>query len=380
MFGLTPEYALSASILAIDLSRLPSRLPYDLPTLDDETRPGTTDPGDPLGRKDRNQAVVDPKGPVRLFATGFRNPYDIVLSHTGRIYTVDNSPAWYWGGPPTVDSGRCSNATQEHGRYVPDALYLVEEGLYGGHPNPTRSSTDVTFNASNPQSPVDRGDSRECTYSRATGPNVLTTFDASTNGIAEYTASNFGGLLRGDLIAASTRSADLPRPPRRNRAPCDQGRSTEEDRRLPPGCHSPTGRQRVLGNDLGDRLVDGKTSSCSSRKMSGRNRIGNDSRQAAPCGRRSPTSDSGVASTSLGADADTKCTTRLPTPGRMPHRFQKILTTSRQLPQAGESTTSAGCAASPSRRAIRSSSTTLRPTLSHRGPGCPVRGVRAASG
>ena len=32
---------------------------------------------------------------------------------------------------------------------------------------------------------------------------ALTTFGASTNGLTEYTASNFGGVLKGDLLAAS---------------------------------------------------------------------------------------------------------------------------------------------------------------------------------
>ena len=33
--------------------------------------------------------------------------------------------------------------------------------------------------------------------------NALATFGSSTNGIAEYTASNFAGELQGDLVLAS---------------------------------------------------------------------------------------------------------------------------------------------------------------------------------
>ena len=44
----------------------------------------------------------------------------------------------------------------------------------------------------------------ECDYRKpGTGNGALTTFSPSTNGLAEYTASNFGGALKGDLLAAA---------------------------------------------------------------------------------------------------------------------------------------------------------------------------------
>jgi glucose/arabinose dehydrogenase len=203
-FADAPEYALSSSILAIDLSSLPRRRPYDLPTLDDERRATAHDANDPFGGdQGRNQARIVPGGPVQLYATGLRNPYDLALTRSGRLYTIDNSPAWNWGGPPAIHGGSCSNDVSERGRYVPDMLYLVEKGAYYGHPNPTRSSRNVTFNASDPQSPIDRPRPRECRYTRGARGAALATFDTSTNGLVEYTAGNFGGSLRGDLIATS---------------------------------------------------------------------------------------------------------------------------------------------------------------------------------
>ena len=57
-FAYLPEFALSAAILSIDLNAIGSTT-YDLPTLDDETRPGNPDPGDPFGGNGgRNQAVI----------------------------------------------------------------------------------------------------------------------------------------------------------------------------------------------------------------------------------------------------------------------------------------------------------------------------------
>ena len=89
-----------------------------------------------------------------------------------------------------------------------DTLHLITgPGYYGGHPNPTRANLANTFNAPDPQSPVSPANPVECDYRRraATGPGragALATFADSTNGLAEYTASNFGGAMKGDLLAA----------------------------------------------------------------------------------------------------------------------------------------------------------------------------------
>ena len=201
-FGQLPEYALSGAILSLDLRALDDET-YVLPTLDDETRSGADDAGDPFGGNGgRNQAVVVPGGPVRLHATGVRNPFDVLLTRRGHLYTIDNGPNWYWGDSPRVVSGTCSNRSNEGGGYAPDVLYVVDEGGYLGHPNPTRSNKANTFNVANPQSPVVQSQPRECGYSRR-GRNALTWFDRSTNGLAEYTGSNFGEALSGDLVAAS---------------------------------------------------------------------------------------------------------------------------------------------------------------------------------
>src|SRR5690606_18748545 len=88
------EYALSAAILSVDLSMIESmpikvdvhgrKYIYDMPTLDDPTRPnvnGITDPddpgydgidiNDPFGGNDGlNQAKIVPGGPVQIFSPG----------------------------------------------------------------------------------------------------------------------------------------------------------------------------------------------------------------------------------------------------------------------------------------------------------------------
>jgi len=205
-FANLPEYALSAAILEIDLGAI-GESTYDLPTLNDETRPGTQDAGDPFGGNDgRNQAKLVPGGPVQVYAPGFRNPYDIVLTDEGRMYTIDNGPNSGWGGPPVGEglAGNCTNGQSEPGVTFFDSLHFITgPGYYGGHPNPTRANPSNTFNSSNPQSPVSFANPIECDLRGAGGAAALTTFGFSTNGLVEYRASNFGGAMQGDLLAAA---------------------------------------------------------------------------------------------------------------------------------------------------------------------------------
>lgn len=214
-FVFQPEYALSAAILAINLTTI-GNTTYDLPTLDDETRtntgatPGFTDPHDPFGGNNgKNQAVLAPNGPVQVYSPGFRNPYDLVITQSGKMYTFDNGPNGGWGGPPTS----CIYAVSEPGTSEPDNLHLITgAGYYGGHPNLTRANRNNTFNASNPQSPIPAGmeNPSECTYIYPTlNNNVLLTSPTSTNGLCEYTANNFGGAMKGNLLAVTWSSKVL---------------------------------------------------------------------------------------------------------------------------------------------------------------------------
>jgi hypothetical protein len=206
-FAFQPEYALSAAILSIDLDAI-GETTYDLPTLNDEDRPGTNDVNDPFGGNDgKNQAKLVPGGPVQVYAPGFRNSYDIVLTADGRMYTVDNGPNGGWGDVPVNEGpgGNATNGVNEPGVTYGDSLHFVSgPGYYGGHPNPTRSNPNNKFNASNPQSPVSVGNPVESDYRIPGVQNgALVVFPASTNGLVMYTADNFGGVMNGNLLAAS---------------------------------------------------------------------------------------------------------------------------------------------------------------------------------
>ena len=110
-FSGTPEYFFSGALLRVDLNvidampvyndpRTNTQFKYDLPTLNDPTRPdidntspdfpypsghplynATIDIGDPFGGNNSlNQAFPEKGGPVQAFAPGFRNAYDVVVT------------------------------------------------------------------------------------------------------------------------------------------------------------------------------------------------------------------------------------------------------------------------------------------------------------
>jgi hypothetical protein len=203
-FALLPEVALSAAVLKINLGAI-GNTTYDLPTLDDGSRANVSagvDQGDPFGGNDGlNQAKLVPGGPVQVHAPGFRNAYDLVVAQSGKMYTIDNGGNAGWGDKPKgVGTPSCTNEVSEPGATNQDNFHHVSgQGYYAGHPNPTRANKTNTFGG---KSPVEvAANPVECNYQKPAS-GTLTTFPVSTNGLAEYTASNFGGALQGDLLAA----------------------------------------------------------------------------------------------------------------------------------------------------------------------------------
>lgn len=253
-FAFITEYALSAAILKINLSQIETQFggSYNLPTLDDPTRTNTSpgvDQYDPFGGNDgRNQAKLVSDGPVQIHAPGYRNSYDLVFTTTpeksGRIYTVDNGANGGWGGHPanegafgnplttsvtnnyvTGEPGSTSSGPNDAKVNNLDNLHYVSGPgfgpIYGGHPNPIRANPQGAglywYNNSPstahfelnptpdwPPVPLSMANPVEGDF-RNPGVNdgALYTWPASTNGLAEYTASNFGGAMTSNLLTAS---------------------------------------------------------------------------------------------------------------------------------------------------------------------------------
>ncbi len=252
----TCEYALSAAILSIDLNKLDSMplvgngdsaYKYDLPTLDDPTRPNISegrDVNDPFGGNDGlNQAKVISGGPVRIYAAGLRNPYDIVITADRKMYTIDNGPNTTFGGYPEKEGtpgitnnyvagepGSTMPTKTEDSAYGLDGLEFignidayVSGTFYGGHPNPVRANpqgaglythdgkqgvwrnnSDSLYPLPKDWPPVITANPRESDYLMpGTKDKSLVAFWTSTNGITEYTASNFASALKGVLLTTN---------------------------------------------------------------------------------------------------------------------------------------------------------------------------------
>ncbi len=223
-FAYTPEYALSAAILQVNLTKINNQYTekaaantdaeylYDLPTLN-----GTSTPFG--GQDGENMAKLVEGDGVSVYSSGYRNPYDVERTVDGQVYTVDNGPNGGWGGVPVGEGSDpvCTNEPNEAGdESNGDNLHYVTEGFYGGHPNPTRANPDGAGlweeTTNDPQQIGSTAGavydgyngSAECDYRpSAEGDGALWENGASTNGIDEYTASNFDGKMQGDLLTAA---------------------------------------------------------------------------------------------------------------------------------------------------------------------------------
>lgn len=137
-------------------------------------------------------------GDVQVYASGLRNPYDLVFHSNGLLYGTDNGPNAGYGPGSTNCSGGVTPADASEF----DELNIIEAGNYYGHPNRNRGRTDA----------------RQCVYHPNGEPSsggytgaLLAGLPASTDGLAEYTAATFGGQMQGDLLMAAWVNSELHR-------------------------------------------------------------------------------------------------------------------------------------------------------------------------
>lgn len=190
------EHLLSASLLRLDLNRLTS-LPLNVKTKDGG---GTYDP-------------YAPYAPLTIFATGFRNAYDLVWHSNGQLYVPSNGSSKGGSTPSSVIGYISPSGKMYSGHYVPevtnlqqpqrDFLFRVEIGGYYGHPNPVRG--EFVMNGGNPTPITDPGEVYEYQVGTWPDPNwreyVYDFQDhKSPNGIIEYKSSTFNGALKGKLL------------------------------------------------------------------------------------------------------------------------------------------------------------------------------------
>jgi len=184
------ETPLSGSILQADVLGDPRFQS----TIDVTTGAGGYDP-----------AVAD--APVKVYADGIRNPYDLAWHSNGSLYSAvnesagGNTPEGPGGTPPalfTVPKGS-------------DFLARVVQGGYYGHPNPSRGY--FVLNGGNPTAGADYFEVSRYPVGQQPDPNwrlPLHDFgqNRSPNGIVEYTGDAGGGALRGALLVTEFSAGD----------------------------------------------------------------------------------------------------------------------------------------------------------------------------
>ncbi len=276
-FSYTGEYALSGTVLEIDLPAInslpiltdtdgsqingtaqPRQYIYDLPTLDDPNVPNVTggvgenaaglDENGPFGGNDGlNMAILPANAPLRIYADGFRNPYDLVLTASGKLYTVDNGSNGGLGGDPLIVNGEATNTPVNGGVGDAEPLFSIQDGAYYGHPSPARSNQNLAWTVYNNSGTADTNVPTNsvpdlsalvpAAFRNPSAPNYippgfliapskftgnttrllqsgirvpygspasksLVEIGSSSNGLVEYTANTYGGALQGALLVA----------------------------------------------------------------------------------------------------------------------------------------------------------------------------------
>ncbi len=204
-----PERLLSAAVLQIDPTQTPPPEGFNVQTENYTNSKGITTIGN------YNPDAAD--APVKLFATGVRNAYDLVWHSNGNLYVPTNGTAA--GGNTPDDPTTTTNEALTNVGTQDDYLFKIEPvgGGYYGHPNPTRH--EYILNGGNPTSEVDMtevvtkdgysgysiGTMPDCNYQGAAfdfGRN------RSPNGIIEYKSDTFDGALKNKLLVVEYSGGD----------------------------------------------------------------------------------------------------------------------------------------------------------------------------
>lgn len=214
-WGNRPESLMTAAILRVQLDRM-------------NTWVGTK------GAIDlQNYNIYNGKNPVRLYATGIRNAFDLAFTPDGKLYsagngsasggnipltptdlsTVPNQYRFDYNGTNPYTGPTYSSGAQKNIQTEDDYLYNIVEGGYYGHPNPTRG--EYILNGGNPTAGSDPVEVRM--YPQGTLPDrnyrtpaYLFNKDASADGMLVYqsTTSAFGSKLKGYILVTRYGSGD----------------------------------------------------------------------------------------------------------------------------------------------------------------------------
>ena len=187
-WGLREETQLSATILRIDTRAITS--PLNVKTRDVG---GTYNP-------------LKKGNPVRIYAFGVRNAYDLVFTRDGKLFAPVNSSASGGNAPAGNGTPGLTNIPTQN-----DFLVDVVEGAYYGAPNPINGY--YALNGGNPTSGKDMAEVTSYPVGTLPDPRwqgIAYEFgrNESPDGIIEFKGNQFGGALDGALMVAQWSAGD----------------------------------------------------------------------------------------------------------------------------------------------------------------------------
>lgn len=224
-WGNRPERLLSAAVLRIDQYQFETRPAGGFNVQSEDY---TLESGPNAGKKVTNlQGNYNPNdskwggnAPVKIFASGIRNAYDLVWHSNGNLYVPANGSAA--GGNTPDNPNTSANEALTNVATQNDYLFKISSGGggYYGHPNPKRGQ--YILNGGNPTSGEDTAevikpfaDSPYNGYSVGTQPDpnykgIAYDFgrNRSPNGVIEYKSNKFGGALKGKLLVTEYSGGD----------------------------------------------------------------------------------------------------------------------------------------------------------------------------
>lgn len=145
--------------------------------------------------------------PMKIYATGIRNSYDMLFHSNGTMYTAVNGSAPGQNTPAGPGVPALTNVQQNE----PDWVFKVHQGSYYGHPNPALGH--YVLNGGNPTSGTDlyevpaypvgiKPDAKWQPAAYKVGNNY------SPNGMIEYQSSAFGGALKHSILITRYSAGD----------------------------------------------------------------------------------------------------------------------------------------------------------------------------
>ncbi|QRR00193.1 Ig-like domain-containing protein [Dyadobacter sandarakinus] len=197
------ESLLSSSVLRLDLTKL-NGTTLDVKTTTNQALINQAG-ADQLRLSDNTYNPYATNAPLKIYASGIRNAYDLVWHSNGQLYAPANGSAAGGNTPASVPGTRRLDGTLYNGPAIPatsgvqvqnDWLFRIKPNGYYGHPNPFRGEY-VSNRGSKDNIEYPATVTADANYRGAAFDFEL---NRSPNGVIEYKSNAFNGALKGKLL------------------------------------------------------------------------------------------------------------------------------------------------------------------------------------